>query len=249
MHSYAEARVKGIAQPQAEDAAYEAWVGERDHELFRWVKVKTEKTALQHLSTACMAWERGVLPQLGDPVYVEQHFSLPFFDAVIPDPDYGSRNGEEVSIVLEGTIDYGDWSIKDWKTCSDPRKYQGGYGGEGWQLKRWAVQPTVYCWAARELDDLSDPLTFEYAAVEKTQPNVHWLTVQRSDSDFEWLKRLCWNVVQMLESGLEEWPLDNTSALCSEQWCPAWSTCVGAELVIPSDWGLTGVSSPSGRAA
>jgi hypothetical protein len=247
MHSYAEARVKGIAQPQAEDAAYEAWVGERDHELFRWVKVKTEKTALQHLSTACMAWERGVLPQLGDPVYVEQHFSLPFFEAVLPDPEYGLRNGTEVCVDLEGTIDYGDWSVKDWKTCSDPRKYQGGYGGEGWQLRRWGIQPTVYCWAARELGDLSEPLSFSYAAVEKTQPNVHWLEVTRTQSDFDWLKRLCWNVVKMLESDLDEWPLNDQSALCSEKWCPAWDACKGSVLDTPQLSAMMSATSPTER--
>jgi hypothetical protein len=226
LHAYAEQRINGAPQDQARDEAYSAWCVERDNPLFRMVKVKQEMTALGHLAHCCDLWEDRVLPQLGDPVYVEKKFSLPFVQ--------GSCNGTDVQIDLEGTIDFADWSLKDWKTASDGRKYQAGYGGEGWQLQRWGIQATVYCWAALQLGDLDDPLTFDWVAVEKTQPNVHWLTATRNETHFKWLKQLCWNVVTMLESGLDEWPLDNTSALCSQQWCPAWDTCVGGPLNIPN---------------
>lgn len=222
LHAYAQARIEGRDQVAAEDAAYGSWLEESGHPLFRYVKVKTATTCLNHLAHVCAMWERNVLPQLGDPVYVEQKFSLPLLTRDLGD--------DCIRVVLEGTIDFADWHIKDWKTCSDGRKYTAGYGGEGWKLQRWGIQPTTYCYAASVLGDLDDPLTFDYVGIEKTQPNVHWLQAKRTEADFAWLKRLCWNVVGMLERDLDEWPLNDQSALCSPKWCPAWDTCKGSVL-------------------
>jgi len=228
MHTYAEQRILGRSRPVAAGMAYETYDTEEDHPLFRYVKVAKRETAFKHLAHVCAVWEHNVLPQLGDPVYVEQKFSLQLDlqEFVSEGTPY------EIEIVLEGTIDFADWSIKDWKTASDGRKYQAGYGGEGWQLQRYGIQPTTYCWAALQLGDLDDPLTFDYVAVEKTQPNVHWLRAERGEADFNWLRRLCWNVVGMLESDVAEWPLNDQSALCSEKWCPAWDTCKGAPFDV-----------------
>jgi hypothetical protein len=205
-------------------AMREAFYEETQVEGYRWIQVKTPETALKHAQCALDNLVREVLPTLGTPLFIEEHFELPFI-----------RVRDDVEVHLHGTIDFADeggpW---DWKTRkADGTKYKAGWGGEGWKLKRFGVQPTVYTWAAEQLGlfaqlDTPPPYSFTYAAASKTTPDVDILEVQRGPADYAWLEVQVRDIANMILSGIEDWPKIDQHALCSADWCPNWERCKGA---------------------
>jgi hypothetical protein len=188
---------------------------------FRWVKVKKAQTACRYIEVAVRSWFSDVLPKLGSPVWVEQDFNF------VAD----ERDGLQVR--LSGTIDYLDSAhgLMDWKTAGDVRKYQGGYGGEGWKLKRWGVQPTVYTLAQHTLLGHTPPLPFTFVANTKGTDEWTWLGEEqglvRDETHWSWLIEQMWSYVGLIRSGLAVWPKNDQHALCSPDWCQAWNDCKG----------------------
>lgn len=231
-HAGIEYIIRGGSHAEAIQYARDAFVMETHEPHYRWVQVKTEETAFRHIETALDGWLWKVEPLLGTPIWVEQEFKFHFVTLLLPD-------GRTVGINLSGTADFADEAgVWDWKTCKDPSKYTAGWGGEGWKLKRFGIQPTVYTLAGQHegLWDLLSwgdaPWSFTYAAMTKASRSATLLPVERTATDVAWLKRLCINATKMLVSDLPEWPLNDQSALCSEQWCPAHSICKGADAPL-----------------
>lgn len=192
---------------------------------FRWVKVKTEATAFRHIETCFETWLRDIEPRLGHAWGIELPFKLKFSEGrFLTDDEQGY---EHVEIWLTGCIDFvdetGPW---DYKTTSRLDKYTK----DAWQLKRWAVQPTVYTWALHKLGYFdTTPIPFTYAAMCRTGGST-LLTVEREHWHWSWLEAQLWNIVAQDNAGLSQWPLNDQHALCSPDWCPKWATCKGLHV-------------------
>lgn len=124
--------------------------------------------------------------------------------------------------------------VWDWKTAG--RQY------ESWEKERWAIQPSVYTWAAchewPELNDFTDPHTFTYAVMLKNGSTaVQILDVERHQGHWNWMirqARAIANMVRTNENG--PWPLMDHGWHCSPKWCGAWDACKGAELEGTDAW-------------
>lgn len=218
VHAGAEALLRGA---DCYKTAREVMLATLEQEVsdpsFRWVQVKTWRTLVEHAERALHNWATLVEPHLGPPVFVEHSFDL-----------HLCWYADDVEIRLGGQVDLGEETgIWDWKTTRNRAKYLARWPGEGWKLRRWAIQPTAYCWAVEQLDLLPNPRSFTYAAVSKTTEEAWFLPVERSESDYAWLQEVARNAVTMLRADLPEWPKLDQHALCSEDWCPAWALCKG----------------------
>jgi len=136
-----------------------------------------------------------------------------------------------VEMYWTGTADAIDcpFYLVDWKTSS--RKYQR------WEKQRWAVQPTVYAEAARQLGWVgSDVVDFRFVVFQRSfsvaAPEV--IRVTRGPGHTAWLTRMLWRAYDLRQ--LDEWPLNDNHALCSQKWCPVWDKCKG--LYIRSDFNV-----------
>ena len=130
------------------------------------------------------------------------------------------------SIWYEGTIDYIDsnGTIWDWKTAG--RKY---YANE---KQNKAHQPTVYCqFAKRHGQSDSDTQLFKFGVMlRKNKPEAQIVEITRDESHYRWLNRQTQVIVNnaLLSGVTNAWPMNDTSALCSQNWCDHWSICRGA---------------------
>lgn len=222
VHTAAERFMRGDTPSQALEAARRQFRVLSEAPGFKWVKLKTPETAYRHIETCFETWLRHIEPKLGTPLAIEQPFNLKFAEGVVTHDDYPVH----MEIWLQGTIDYVDESgVVDYKTGGRLTKYTT----DGWQLKRWGIQPTVYTWAANQLmlTDGELPVSFTYAAMCRTGGHA-FLTVERLPWHWDWLEEQCWNVVQLLGADVDHWPLNDQHALCSPDWCPAWDSCKGA---------------------
>lgn len=180
---------------------------------FRWVKVKTEKTALEHIEGGFFSWYDHVLPELGSTVWVEQ----PFRHLLYEGPDF--------SVYIAGTIDYYErGKVKDWKLTQNTDKY----GRDSWQLKRWSLQATTYGTAIMT-EFGYDEVEFEFVALNPMghRPQVVPMTRNREHSAF--LRAQLISVAEFIErNGTDKpWPLSDQHALCSPKWCLNWDNCKG----------------------
>jgi len=216
VHAGAEAILRGMGPEYGLSVALDTLGQEWAHPLFRAVQTKGFVTAVRYVESCLQAWYEGVYPQLGEPLFIEHYFNLPFGEG---------PNGSEIR--LAGTMDFGDhigpW---DWKTAGDDRKY----GNEAWKLSRWAVQPTTYTWAVYELGLTTvTPVTFTWAAMTKgSRSNVQLVECQRGPADWAWLRSMLYGIAELHEANLSKWPVNDQHALCSAKWCANWSNCKGA---------------------
>ena len=159
-------------------------------------------------------------------VDIEWTFDVPFISG---------RDGLYQNIRLAGTADILDTynhRLLDWKTSS--RDYQR------WEKQRWAVQPTVYTFAAASLDLLDrheHGYQFDYRVWNHKSSLIEpqAVTVWRDQGQWSWLVQQVNHMVDMIESDLERWPLRDDHALCSPKWCPNWSGCKGMYVQHP-EW-------------
>jgi hypothetical protein len=112
-----------------------------------------------------------------------------------------------------------------------------------WEKQRWAVQPTVYLWAAAHsgiiFPDEKDVFNFNFKVLERKMRDVTIQTVPvtRTMSNFVWLERLCQNIAIQMEVGIDrEWALNDHSALCGPKWCSFWSQCKGQYVDADKEW-------------
>lgn len=121
--------------------------------------------------------------------------------------------------------------ILDWKSAS--RAYQR------WEKQRWEVQPTVYTYAGVHENKIKlnkgGFAQFDYRVFVRGQNNdCQELTVWRGNGQWGWLVTLVDNIVKVMESDAEMWPLRDDHALCGPKWCPVWSSCKG--LFVDEEW-------------
>lgn len=148
---------------------------------------------------------------------LEKYFEVPFLQ----------RESDVISSVkLAGTMDVfdvGQHRVVDWK--SSGRAY------ERWEKQRWAIQPTVYTYAASVLgiQPNEDGLyQFDYRVfVRRGVQEAQSVTVWRGNGQHTWLVNIVENICKMIESPLLMWPLRDDHALCSPKWCPIWNDCKG----------------------
>ena len=168
------------------------------------------------------------------PSYLEA-MSLAFYNDILPHVKLGGTpemffrvplgiKVEGYDIHLEGTMDYvdPDGDIWDWKTAK--RIYNQK------EKQKSAIQPTVYATAVRNLG-LSENPTFSYGVmVRQETPKAQILSVTRGTEHAKWLQHYVKGAVTTaLKSGYQnEWIMNDSSALCSSQWCSYWSVCKGA---------------------
>ena len=128
--------------------------------------------------------------------------------------------GEETAPV----IDYldaisGPW---DWKTAS--RQYTP------YQKKRWAVQPTVYCWALRHrgftnveaIDTSEAPLDrFHFCVLTPDSDPTEMVTVDRDDEWDRWVLEQVLILVPLLEAVATVWPKRDNHDMCGPKWFEA----------------------------
>jgi hypothetical protein len=179
---------------------------------FRWVQ--TDEAGARHIIRRIVgAWWEHVHPQCAP-----QEMEVGFKGLII-------HEDNQRVIRLNGTIDYVDERIGlvDWKSANQEYKQ--------WEKQRWAIQPTVYTWAAVQLGLVPDTLKVPFTFVvmnKKGRTPVDWINVDRHQGDWDWLARKTVSIATLLEAELPEWPRNDNHALCSPKWCPAWDSCKGA---------------------
>lgn len=193
------------------EIALRAFEGMAEGQHFKWIKY-TPTGAARFIERAINAWWTEVRPTL-QPLKAEMRFG----------PLTLISNDERV-VKVTGTMDYFDavLGLCDWKTASQDYKR--------WEKQRWAIQPTVYTWAAVQLgllDATAPPWTFTYF-VMRDNGAIQQIEVTRHAGDHDWLVMQADAYARLLESGLPSFPRIDNHALCSAKWCPAWLECKGS---------------------
>jgi len=210
----------GAARTDAIDVI--AWQLENliDSPDFEMVKLDTD-TYFEYAFKCFDAWFDHIRPVIGDVVAVERTFKLPF-------AEYRLANDWLVKVELHGTIDcVTSKALWDWKTANSSWK------SSAWEKERWAVQPTIYTWAAQQLGLDTDPTTFSFGVMVKGKDPVdsksaEIVTVRRDQRHWEWLRRQLEPLVHLVAADLPQWPLHDQGWHCSGTWCPVWSQCKGS---------------------
>ena len=200
-----------------QEAAQRDFSGAMQGDTFAWVKY-TEKSARKFINTCLQHWHEQVLPTLEPDPLLEWRFEVPLHE------------DEERVIELSGQVDYLDTGVSmiDWKTS-------GGLPWQKWEHERWDIQATVYTYAgvaAGMLEPAWDKYEFEFVVMSKK--GVDRIKVTRRPEDWEWLKHKCIEMAHLIESDVPSWPTNDTHALCSPKWCPAWDDCKG--LYVHENW-------------
>jgi hypothetical protein len=165
----------------------------------------------QLIATALAAWEKDLRARLM-PELIEHRFNIPLLE------------DDNRVIELQGTIDYigaldGDPVVADWKTGK--RKY----GAD----KEKSIQASVYTLAVEQLGLGVRP--FMFGVMVRGKDEVQLMHVSRWPGHHDWLRAQALGLAHLIEADLPSWPLTGEAGyLCSNTWCPAWSTCKGAHL-------------------
>lgn len=207
--------INGDALPDQEtlvDAYQTAFTYQMGLEGFTWVKYDEAKC--RNLGARLVRhWYQEILPSL-NPIYLEWDFRERL------------HVDEDREIWLTGTIDCLDktWGLIDWKTSGSGSKNRGPY--QEWEYRRWAIQPTVYTWAAHQHGFPAD--RFTYCVLH--EHGVQTFEVKRGPDHWAWLKDKALALAILCEAELEVLPKTDTSALCGPKWCSAYSSCKGLHV-------------------
>lgn len=170
-----------------------------------------------YIESMCVAWYNDIQPHVEFGGLIEHKFAVPLGI---------ESHGWEVW--AEGTMDYVDPSgvVWDWKTSSRPYNIK--------DKQKTSIQASVYATAVvRSGLAPSFPVEFKYGVmVRQEKPKAQVATLIRDRSHMLWLQRTVSSTIDMaITIGMDnQWLLNDTSALCSEQWCSYWSICKGAYL-------------------
>lgn len=161
------------------------------------------------------AFVDGILPLVKVGGDIEYKFSFPM----------GFTVGEW-GVWCEGTMDYvdPDGVIWDWKTAS--RVYYAK------QKQSESIQASVYAAALVQEHRTGYPVDFRYGVmVRQETPKSQVVYLTRTQEHHRWLMHTIKPAVLMATRlGVlgGSWPMNDTSALCSDKWCDYWSMCKGA---------------------
>jgi hypothetical protein len=165
--------------------------------------------------------------------------SQAFIDGILPEVELGGDiewkfkfplglTVGEWEVWCEGTMDYVSPSgvVWDWKTSSRP------YYAKEKQAQ--SVQATVYSAALVSIKQVPYPVDFRFGVmVRQEKPRHQIVYMNRTASHEEWLRHNVKPAIQLaLHIGVQNqtWLLNDTTALCSPQWCDYWNLCKGAHL-------------------
>lgn len=219
VHAAIESVLTDLVLPdEALSLAFKTFRDIAEHGNFRYVKVKTESTCLNHIEGAFASWWDYVYPQLRSALWIEERFTFPFYE------------DDERVIYLRGTADYAErLRIDDWKVTQNKDKYSESFGGDGWEQKRWSIQATTYC--AAYYNAFNAIPEFRYVALDVHGREPQLLTVERNLGHFDFLADQCVTIAQQLERGNDyRYALNDQHALCSAKWCQNWYECKGRFL-------------------
>lgn len=204
------------------DTAY-CWAKENiDPERVRWVKHESVEEIASLAHDLAMVWHSDIAPLVPAGGKTE----VPFEGDVFEWGGYVVR--------IQGTVDYvSPTGLWDWKTS--------GWEYKPWEKQRWDIQSTVYLYAASRgfLGDvlpLDTPFRFGVMYKPRSKSgkcSSDVVTVSRTQADVDWMFRQMRTYVDLaLATDMAiSWPLiDNENNLCSDRWCPWWSTCKGAHV-------------------
>lgn len=167
------------------------------------------------IDSMMQAFIDGILPEVVEGGKIEHKFSYPI----------GYSIGDW-AVWCEGTMDYIDPNgvIWDWKTASRPYYLK--------EKQSQSIQATVYAAAAVKEFETAYPVDFRYGVmVRQETPKSQIGYMVRTAEHHRWLMHTTRPaVVTALRMGIDSgtWIMNDTSALCSEKWCPYWSVCKGA---------------------
>lgn len=198
---------------------------------FAWMKY-TEKACRAYIERACETFYDELYHRL-EPELVEFGFG----------PLVVHEDAQRV-IQITGTCDLFDtgFGAADYKTTDRGRKYERGRGGEAWKLDRWAIQPTTYTEALRQLGYLphEGPWPFTFFVFELgSEVRLIEQTVWRTPADVAWMVDKLTSYAELVEADIRVWPKQDNHELCSPKWCPRWDACKGAHYPEGS-WPLRG---------
>jgi len=162
------------------------------------------------------AFYESILPYVTLGGTAEQKFAVPL---------YTRTDGYQVWV--EGTMDYVDpnFMVWDWKTAGKPYYEK--------EKQKSAIQPTVYCYATSYImPDAAAAGNFRYGVmIRQPKPKAQIVNITRGQDDYVWLLKQVSSAVNMAETmgHKAHWLMNDTTPLCSEQWCSFWSICKGAK--------------------
>lgn len=215
-HAAIEAFLNGEIRPEQMAAYAYEWAIEacKVHDI-NWQKFKDPPELAGHAARCAQAWLEGIAPYVPLGGMTEYKYKLIL----------GEFRGRKYGI--KGSIDYVPpepvHELFDWKTSGSEFKH--------WEKQRWAIQPTAYAAAAHNLLGWEYPIRFTYGVMQRRAgpavPQV--LTVTRTAGHEAWLRQVIQSYMTLaLGVGFEDqWPVDNTTALCSQTWCDHWTMCQG----------------------
>lgn len=210
---YGIEQVLGGANPtDMADIALQHWT-ELKEQPYKQTNLDPEKGE-QHIISMAKAFTDDIMPEVQFGGDVEYKFSFPLGMTV---GDWG--------VWCEGTMDYvqPNGVIWDWKTAS--RSY---YAKE---KQSQSVQATVYAAALVQQLKTGYPVDFRYGVmVRQDKPKSQIVYLERTAEHQRWLMHTVKPAILMaLRIGVMEgpWIMNDTSALCSDKWCPYWSLCKG----------------------
>ena len=203
-----------------------------DLALQHWEQLKLEPYKTTNLNPAesegqirgmAQAFVDSILPNVKLGGDIEYKFEFPMGFMV-----------NEWAVWCEGTMDYvdPDGVIWDWKTSS--RTY---YAKE---KQSQSIQASVYAAALVQQLKVGYPVDFRYGVmIRQETPKAQIVYMTRTLEHHRWLMHIIRPAILTgLRLGVMDsnWIMNDTSALCSPQWCDYWSICKGAFI---SDSGLS----------
>jgi len=184
---------------------------------FEYVNVKSFDLCLDYVSNCFTSWYEHIYPVLGESLSIERNFRVTL----------GSRHLQRIDLTGTWDLDDSIAGLVDWKNKGSDIKR--------WEVDRWGIQPTVYTYAKRVLDDLpmTGDMRFTFVNMVKSsyvqRPQV--VEVQRNEAHYEWLRKQLWQIVDMYtatNNGQQQWQLNDAGWWCSPKWCTNWDNCKGA---------------------
>lgn len=201
VHQYIETYFRGDSNHAFEDAIEYV---DAHWEHCTKVKVKTKETAIKRVGQFINEWMIYVLPALDTPMFVEYSFKLDVYATA----DY--------RIEVAGTVDFVDKNgVWDWKTTSS--RIRDRYGDREVGKK---IQPVPYLKATG--------CDYFHYAVLSTRESPAIITTTRDNGHWDWFVQRCRSAVTMIRADLPVWPYNDSTPLCSSNWCPVYDSCKGA---------------------
>ncbi len=232
VHAGIEAHLNGDDVGLAMDGAWETLLSEGVVSTLGWSERQMRVETCELWNT----WHDEILPTLPKISHTEYGFNVPFYHTEV--------NGTPVEVRLSGTVDAvcEDGTLWDWKTAA--RAYSER------EKQNTAVQPTVYAAALSRVGLTDYPCTFKFGVLIREKHTSQIVSVTRSRNHEVWLASMTEPLVrQGILLGLESpWPVNDTSALCSQKWCNWYDSCRGSALTTTDLYnGGTPTSNPKKR--